>query len=106
MILRIYQLDIETAHGLIFEDWSRISNIFDFNRYHQVYEDVNFRHINNLTGESYNESISDLLEYIFSLFNIASKPESYVGHSLSISDIVELDGVRYYVDGIGFKKIS
>ena len=36
---------------------------------------------------------------------MGQKPESYKGHSLSVSDIVVLDGVNYYVDSFGFIKL-
>ena len=46
------------------------------------------------------------LENIFYNLNVGHKPEGYRGHSLSISDLVLMDGVYYYVDIIGFKKID
>ena len=33
-------------------------------------------------------------------------PETFMGHSLSISDVVEIGNMAYYVDNIGFKKLS
>ena len=51
-------------------------------------------------------------EEIFAEFNI-NRPEEFGGHSLSVSDIVELyddvgEGHRavYYCDAVGFKKVS
>lgn len=44
------------------------------------------------------------LEEIFTKFNV-DIPKDYKGHSLSVSDIVELDGVKYFVDIVGFKKL-
>lgn len=107
MILRLYQLDIENpkSHGLIFRDWDRIQEQFDFNNYHMVYENQNFNHYNSITGELVLENTESLLDHIFSLFNIGRKPENYHGHSLSVSDIIELNGIRYYIDGIGFKQL-
>lgn len=34
-----------------------------------------------------------------------TKPEGYTGHSLSVSDLVKVDGSTYFVDEFGFKKI-
>lgn len=44
------------------------------------------------------------LEYIFMKFN-GSNNYDFKMHSLSVSDVVELDGKRHYVQGFGFKEI-
>lgn len=68
---------------------------FDINDYSLIYE-----------GEiNITESIENILEYLFMKFN-TKLPEGYKGHSLSVSDIIELNGVKYYVDDIGFKNIG
>lgn len=107
MILRILQLNIENekTHGLIYRDYDMIKDQFDLSLYSIIYEDKNFSHVNPLNNESFNEDIYQLLDHIFTIFNIGKKPENYKGHSLSVSDIVEIDGVMYYVDGIGFEKL-
>ena len=46
-----------------------------------------------------------VLEHVFRTFNI-EKPRDFRGHSLSVSDVVVLDGVAYYVDVCGFKRIE
>lgn len=51
------------------------------------------------------ESIDTLLEELFASLQF-KKPEGYNGHSLSVSDVVEVDGVPYYVDDYGFKQIQ
>ena len=48
---------------------------------------------------------SRLKEEIFRVFNI-DKPADFKGHSLSVSDVVVLDGAAYYVDVYGFKRIE
>ena len=105
MILRILQLSGKDSHGLIFRDYNEIKDQFNLSRYSIIYEHKNFSHINPLTGEPFEESTEHLLDHIFTIFNVGKKPEDYKGHSLSVSDIIELDGVMYYVDGIGFKKL-
>ena len=35
-----------------------------------------------------------------------TKPEGYKGHSLSVSDIVKMDGELYYCDSYSFVKLS
>lgn len=69
----------------------------DLNNYNEVYVD-------DLYSSIFSKNI-DILEEIYQKFNIGEKPESYKGHSLSVSDIVVLDGVNYYVDSFGFIKL-
>lgn len=51
----------------------------------------------------------DTLEKLYEKFNLRI-PEDFRGHSLSVSDVVELnlDGERifYFVDSIGFQKLK
>ena len=47
----------------------------------------------------------NILEQLFNMFNIAH-PEDYKGRSMSISDVVEIEGKYYYCDPIGFKEIK
>ena len=49
-----------------------------------------------------NEDLS--LEDIFYIFNM-NRPEDFKGHSLSVSDIVDVDGESYYCDRFGWKVI-
>ena len=69
----------------------------DLNNYNEVYMD-------DLYSSIFSNNI-DILEEIYQKFNVGQKPESYKGHSLSVSDIVVLDGVNYYVDSFGFIKL-
>lgn len=69
----------------------------DLNNYNEVYVD-------DLYSSIFSKNI-DILEEIYQKFNMGQKPESYKGHSLSVSDIVVLDGVNYYVDSFGFIKL-
>ena len=69
----------------------------DLNNYNEVYMD-------DLYSSIFSKNI-DILEEIYQKFNVGQKPESYKGHSLSVSDIVVLDGVNYYVDSFGFIKL-
>ena len=45
------------------------------------------------------------LDSVFTLCNTNPRPVGYKGHSLSVSDVVELDNKLYYCDGIGWKEI-
>lgn len=56
-------------------------------------------------GEIEDYSIEYTLEKLFEIFN-TFPPEDFRGHSMSVSDVVELNGVYYYCDHVGFKKIT
>ena len=45
------------------------------------------------------------VEQVYTMFNI-NIPESFKGRSLSISDIIKLDGKYYYCDDMGFKELE
>lgn len=46
-----------------------------------------------------------MLETLFEIFNLRH-PEDFLGHSLSMSDIVILDDKKYYCDSFGWKAID
>ena len=61
----------------------------------------------------YHGDVDGDLESVYSLFNQPDRPGTYQGHSLSVSDVVEVIGDseevaegRYFVDSVGFKKIE
>lgn len=100
MTLKIYQLPID--HPLKFRGRVKFfAPIKDYNEiFNSTIEDV----FKNTTWESHiNDSIDCILEYVYDLFNIGTV-DGFNGHALSVSDIVEINGVKYFVDSIGFKK--
>ena len=56
-------------------------------------------------GELDYSEMPNALEELFKIFNIKI-PEDFKGHSMSISDIVEIDGKNYYCDMIGWKELK
>lgn len=46
-----------------------------------------------------------MLENLFYIFNM-QHPENFRGHSLSVSDIIELDGKLYVVQRLGFRLVN
>lgn len=52
------------------------------------------------------KSYFEILDELYCEFNEEEKPESYRGHSLSISDIVVLNGVLYYCDDYTWVEIK
>ena len=47
----------------------------------------------------------EVLEELYMKFQ-GAKPDGYTGHSLSVSDVIELDGKAYYCDSYGFTEIQ
>ena len=56
-------------------------------------------------GELDCPEVSNTPEELFKIFNIKI-PEDFKGRSMSISDIVEIDGKNYYCDMIGWKELK
>lgn len=100
---KIYQLDADNENvkrdGKLFKDWDMLNRTcgFCFNwEYKLVWEGEE----ETMEGTD-DEAILDLL---FTTFNVAH-PEGYHGRSMSVSDVVELDGVKYFCDSFGWVKI-
>jgi hypothetical protein len=96
MKYKLYQIkDVENC-SYIFSgfNFAQKDKKFSLNDYEVVYE-----------GEIEDYSIEYTLEKLFDMFNIFY-PEDFKGRSMSVSDVVELEGVYYYCDHIGFKKIT
>ena len=93
-MLRIYQLPISSDYCFRSYEEAKAHN-FTYDDYVRV-----FATEENDTGN---------LEEIFSIFNGTSSPawaKGYSARSLSVSDIVSIDGEDYYCDVIGWKKID
>lgn len=85
--------DVENcAYAFKRYEWAK--NVLDLNDYEVVYE-----------GELNYLEMPNALEELFKIFNIKI-PEDFKGHSMSISDIVEIDGKNYYCDMIGWKELK
>lgn len=67
----------------------------NLNNYVQVYSD----------DVPYDKSVDMFLEYLFQKFNLY-RPIDFGGHSMSVSDIVKIDGKYYFCDSIGWKNID
>ena len=99
---KIYQLDAHNENVIkdhkMHESWEMLNRTagFNFHQYKLVWEDEI-----EVLEDSIDEAI---LDELFSEFNIAH-PKNYHGRSMSTSDVVVLDGVKYYCDSIGWKKI-
>lgn len=93
MTYKILQLNDNAPSELCFRNYNK--DKFNLNNYEVVYE-----------GEVDNTDKSDftVLEQLYMKFNI-NHPSDYRGHSISVSDIIELDGTKYYVEDLGYTKL-
>lgn len=55
-------------------------------------------------GSTHAETVNEALEGLFVQFNM-NRPEDFKGHSLSVSDVVTLNGIPYYCDSFGWSEI-
>lgn len=64
-----------------------------------------YKSVYETTMEVNEEDIFSSLEEMFVKFQGCQDP-AYQGHSLSVSDMIEVDGVCYFVDDYGFVKMN
>lgn len=89
----IYQLPAENKATFMGLDFVERNNIMPTKAdYKKVY-----------TGEIENDAD---LDKIYMIFNIGRRPEGYKGRSLSVSDVVEMDGKFNYCDDFGWEEVT
>ena len=95
MEYKILQLkDTEEAHKYMFLRY-REDRLASKDLYEVVY-----------SGEVKNDgTIMNILERLFKKFNL-NHPANFKGHSMSISDVVELAGDYYYCNSFGFVELK
>jgi len=97
----IYQVDMSQPTGarIMFRSYETIQEEgtpLTLDAYKKVYEgDFEEKKDGNLP----------VTEQLYVMFNIA-RPKDFKGHSLSVSDIIIIDGQQYFCDEYGFKTIS
>ena len=93
----ILQLDSYNTYVMkdekLFISWDDLNKYskFDISQYKKVYEGE-VTEMGNLVS---------VLESIFEKFNL-QHPYDFHGHSLSVSDVVNVDGINYYCDIYGW----
>lgn len=92
MEYKIYQMTKRTDYR--FEGWEWAKDEFDMNDYTCMYD-----------GTVEGRSDYEMLEDLFVKFNV-DRPEDFRGHSLSVSDVVSLEGKLYYCDTCGWVEIK
>ncbi len=97
---KIYQADKSSPTGfkILFQPYETLQNeniALSLDDYKRVYEG---------DFEEKTDCNLPVVEQIFAKFNI-SRPEDFRGHSLSISDIIEIDGSYFFCDRFSFKEV-
>lgn len=109
MNIKILQLDFNNkeAENLLFnryEDFRHKASRKYPNKddmlglYNIVYE------IENYVNSTMDNSMISICDDIFYIFNMMI-PDGFKGHSLSVSDIIQIDDRYFYVDSFGFKEV-
>ena len=91
---RIFQL--QNIHDCLyaFMPWAAAKRYISLEDYKMVYE-----------GEIQAEDPDKALEELFIKFN-TNHPNDFKGHSLSVSDLVEIGDKLYYCDSTGWEEIT
>ena len=85
--------DVENcAYAFKHYEWAK--NVLDLNDYEVVYE-----------GELDCPEMPNALEELFEIFN-NKRPKDFKRRSMSISDVVEIDGKNYYCDFVGWVELK
>ena len=94
MKYRIKQIkDVENcAYAFKHYEWAK--NVLDLNDYEVVYE-----------GDLDYPEMPNALEELFEIFN-NKRPKDFERRSMSISDVVEIDGKNYYCDFVGWEELK
>ena len=83
-----------------FRGYDCIKDCFDIKNYEVIYN----AYLDDFVDEV-PDDIYQALDVIYNIFNV-HHPEDFHGHSLSVSDIVKINGVNYYCDSWGWKEIK
>ena len=93
---QIWQVKEEYERDFAFRRFDSLKGEIKKDRYQKVYDsEVDYEFVDSMV----------VLEEIFRMFNV-ERPLDFKGHSLSVSDVVVIDGVAYYCDSFGFKKVE
>lgn len=85
--------DVENcAYAFKHYEWAK--NVIDLKDYEVVYE-----------GDLDCPEMPNALEELFEIFN-TKRPKDFEGRSMSISDVVEIDGKNYYCDFVGWEELK
>lgn len=91
MKVKVYQLKLES--GYTFMNYEYAKDIMEMEDYELVAE------------FNLNQQTDSPLDLIYMMGNDGTLAMNFEMRSISVSDIIELDGIKYFVDSFGFKQI-
>ena len=91
---KIYQLKSIAETRYAFRSWEEAEKYFSMDDYKLVYE-----------GSIKSDSDINILNKLWDVFNL-DHPHDFRGHSMSMSDVVQINGKRYYCDSRGWKELK
>lgn len=98
----IYQVNDEAENARYIKysglDFVRENFKLTLDIYNKVYE-------GEFDQRGHETDVYKVLENLYHIFNV-NHPEGFKGHSLSVSDIVEIDGKFYYCDDYGWQEVE
>lgn len=111
MIFKIYQIeDIDKCEYSFMGYEYALKHNFNLYDYEQIFL---FTENTLFVDDAENRDVYELLELVYRMFNRVTEEDTqrlhfigYKGRSISTSDIVEVDGTKYYCDTTGWKEIN
>ena len=102
MQIKIYQTETKKLMFMPYDMVSKDKNLLKADNYKMVFSEefLDCHDASNTNDEH------ELLEKLFKRYNEDDRPNGQVCRSLSMSDILSLDGRLYYCDTFGFKKLE
>ena len=95
----IWQLPITDFNNGVFWGFDSQRTLPCRELYKKVYERTD-------SVQDINADDNRYLECLFGEFNWDDRPADYTGRSLSVSDVVTINGVAYFCDSFGWKKLD
>ena len=92
--INIYQAGLESGYTFMNYDYAK--DLIEMEDYELV---ASFEDDDNNDNDS-------VLNKLYNLGNDGTLVMNFEMRSISVSDIIEIDGVKYFVDSFGFKKIE
>jgi hypothetical protein len=100
MNVKVFQMkDVEKYHGFKFRELPDNVSEVDMRDYDLVYD-------GDLAVQHAEDNDINVLDFLFHKLNVGDRPISYQGHSLSVSDLVSLEGRLYCCQSIGWKPVT
>lgn len=102
MKFAVYQIDhekdVERVHFENYERTIEWAGKVDPSIYQKVWE-------GEYDPDVFEDEFS-FLDELFFVLNVGERPRGYIGTSMSVSDVIAIGEEAYFVDSVGFKRIS